>query len=964
MVNIHGASSVAVRNVSFIRGFHIAVSIVESHSVLFSDNLWLESNTFGVSAWADPEGYSTNVHFFGNRFIDGQNNAIIGTLSHSILQGNEFVHNHHIACFNASGGQLDILQPPRPNHNLTLSANRVVDGSIDGGDSGWEDKSTYAFEINPGIHAYLLHNDAVNNSGWSIFPNNKGPPGSDWKPQETLGGANVTLEANRLCSQCLCGPRFPNLCKPGKTFTVCGARRGMEGSGDYCNTSEAAWLYRASPERECEAQQVTVGSLCGVTDCAAPVRPRGGWVTPFGGVVDRDCELSWWVTDLDPRSIRVKRKFVLSDLPPPIPVPASLKGKGGKGKTQVDGVPSMVDGGEVLALWADGYGLLDVMMVASKETSFDAALPPGPSPLQIPTVYVDGNDVRRPVFIDSPSPTFSWELDCRSKGAFISGALPTDAASIACPRGTVQASYRLQIFSAHTETLVVDSGVINSPVPSVSLREQGLTLLKASGRYTYELSVWALRDKSQSSRTSVSHAAVRGHFHTALFAPTEWTAEWISGGTMLRSSPFAVRNSTMVSASLLASGIGCFSLTINGLNVDTAYPTSRMDPGFSTAPRARLLYRAYDVLPLLNGSDSISGSDKTFVVGVKLGFCKYGFLYNECEGAHATHAKCRAISLQLTIRYVDGSKQTVQTNTNADSSSGDVAWTATTVANPTRYTHLYHGEIFDARLEHPGWDTATGVGTANVTTAWQPAVVYPNPEKSRLDVLSLHKFPPMGVAAVVAPIKSWMVASDNTSTTLLRRVFDFGNNYAGVTEVSVMGGAPGAILTLRHTEVADDDDGRVGPVYNAFYIENGKNCFDRVLVDGNCANQTDQLILGTSSSQISYVWSPLFTYHGFRYMQLEMTAHDAATIPGGIESIHVKLHHVHTMVESAGGVEFSSSSANGKTLNKIQKSYLQTQRNNLHSVPTDCPSKWLPPLLCICVSSHACHCLSCAHVDE
>ena len=108
---------------------------------------------------------------------------------------------------------------------------------------------------------------------------------------------------------------------------------------------------------------------------------------------------------------------------------------------------------------------------------------------------------------------------------------------------------------------------------------------------------------------------------------------------------------------------------------------------------------------------------------------------------------------------------------------------------------------------------------------------------------------------------------------------------------------------------------------------------------GNCANQTDQLILGT----VPYVWSPLFTYHGFRYMQLEMTASDAATIPGGIESIQVKLHYVHTMVESAGGVEFSTKSAEGRVLNKIQKSYLQTQKNNLHSIPTDCPSEYLLP---------------------
>ena len=202
--------------------------------------------------------------------------------------------------------------------------------------------------------------------------------------------------------------------------------------------------------------------------------------------------------------------------------------------------------------------------------------------LRVSSMYIDGNDLRRAVFVDSLSPTFSWELDCRSQDA------PKKGTGVACPRGTEQTSYRLRIFSARTKTLVVDTRVVDSRVPSVAL-DQGLTSLKASAKYTFELSVWASKDKRQWPRARAANAKARGQFHTALFSPSEWSAEWISGGTMLRSSPFSTRNNTMVSALLLASGVGCYSLTINSLSVDTAYPTSRMDPGFSTAPRARLL---------------------------------------------------------------------------------------------------------------------------------------------------------------------------------------------------------------------------------------------------------------------------------------------------------------------------------------------------------------------------------------
>ena len=203
-------------------------------------------------------------------------------------------------------------------------------------------------------------------------------------------------------------------------------------------------------------------------------------------------------------------------------------------------------------------------------------------PLRVSEMYIDGNNLRRAVFVDSPSPTFSWELDCRSQDA------PKKGTGVACPRGTEQTSYRLRIFSARTKALVVDTRVVDSRVPSVALG-QGLTSLKASTKYTFELSVWASQDKRRWPLTRAPNAKAQGQFHTALFSPAEWSAEWISGGTMLRSAPFSTRNNTMISALLLASGVGCYSLTINGLNVDTAYPTSRMDPGFSTAPRARLL---------------------------------------------------------------------------------------------------------------------------------------------------------------------------------------------------------------------------------------------------------------------------------------------------------------------------------------------------------------------------------------
>jgi len=44
--------------------------------------------------------------------------------------------------------------------------------------------------------------------------------------------------------------------------------------------------------------------------------------------------------------------------------------------------------------------------------------------------------------------------------------------------------------------------------------------------------------------------------------------------------------------------------------------------------------------------------------------------------------------------------------------------------------------------------------------------------------------------------------------------------------------------------------------------------------------------------------------------------------------------HVHTRVQQIGHVHFES-----EVLNKIQDAILRTQLNNLHSLPSDCPTR-------------------------
>eukprot|EP01043_Picozoa_sp_COSAG02_P067069 COSAG02_NODE_10647_length_1892_cov_1.739543_3_plen_345_part_00 len=94
MVSVQEAAALVVENCTFLRGKTIGVALTANDGVAFTGNLWLESQTFGV--WTSKDSNNA-VHFFGNSFLRGRNNAIIGVLSDSILQGNTFVYNRTTA---------------------------------------------------------------------------------------------------------------------------------------------------------------------------------------------------------------------------------------------------------------------------------------------------------------------------------------------------------------------------------------------------------------------------------------------------------------------------------------------------------------------------------------------------------------------------------------------------------------------------------------------------------------------------------------------------------------------------------------------------------------------------------------------------------------------------------------------------------------------------------------------------
>ena len=260
--------------------------------------------------------------------------------------------------------------------------------------------------------------------------------------------------------------------------------------------------------------------------------------------------------------------------------------------------------------------------------------------------------------VEPDSLLFAWRVGCAAEKA--------DSGD-AC-RGARASAYRLVVKrgagdEAGDEAVVYDSGRVQSVATEHALAHP--TALPPDTRFHFEVTVHP-DEEGTASGTFRTLATARGAFQTALRSDSsdDWLgAKWIAGFTQARAG-FAVRaGATVASATAYASGLGCFELTLNGQRV----ADSMMDPGWSTIPPMRLLYRAYDVSSLLKPGDNAAG--------VRLGFCHYGYVDQAfCVEGHAMRDTCRGFVMRLSIKYSDGKTQDVLTTADG---SGGATWSGT-----------------------------------------------------------------------------------------------------------------------------------------------------------------------------------------------------------------------------------------------------------------------------------------------
>ena len=365
-----------------------------------------------------------------------------------------------------------------------------------------------------------------------------------------------------------------------------------------------------------------------------------------------------------------------------------------------------------------------------------------------------------------------------------------------------------------------------------------------------------------------------------LLDKAKWEGQWIARNTNTTEQPLPLfrREFTVAgkvrSARLYISGLGYAEARLNGAKVGDHH----LDPGYTRYDK-RVLYVTHDVTAQLNlGVNAL---------GVLLGNGWYNVQPKAAWNFDAApwRAAPRLLA-SLQIDYADGHTETIGT---------DAKWKC--AAGPILANTIYGGELYDARLEQAGWDTA---GFAD--QAWDAVQLVAAP----LGRLAAQSLPPIRADKVLRAAK---ITEPRPGVF----VFDFGQNLAGYAELAVRGPA-GTAVHLKYTERLAPD-GMVDQKDIATHV---------IRFGSNQVFQTDTYLL---KGQGKETWHSRFSYYGFQYVEV-------TGFPGKPSAANLRAVFAHTAVPEAG--EFHCSN---ELFNKIWEAGRWSYLSNLQGIPTDCPHR-------------------------
>jgi alpha-L-rhamnosidase len=324
-------------------------------------------------------------------------------------------------------------------------------------------------------------------------------------------------------------------------------------------------------------------------------------------------------------------------------------------------------------------------------------------------------------------------------------------------------------------------------------------------------------------------------------------------------------------AKIYVCGLGYGYYYINGQKITDDLFTAPVSDYNKT-----LWYNAYDVSEFLRVGENIIAA-----------ICGNGF-YNETFNTPWGHNKAEwrdnpKLILKLTI-----GGETVLVS--------DDSWKFTP-DTPVTFNQLRSGEHFDSRLYDPdiyklnfndaGWDFAIPDGNPP-KGVFRECLCEPIRECAEYKTLNIVKTGPK------------------------KYVFDVGQNISGYIRLNVKpeNGATGCEFVIRHAEMLNADYSlQLNEMDGEYFYPQSEFMTDKFICNGG-----------------EFIWSPMFIYHGFRYVEI-----DGINAPGFDTVTGIFVHQdIKTLSEFDCSCEI---------LNKLFKIGGNAVYSNLFYMPTDCPTR-------------------------
>ena len=437
--------------------------------------------------------------------------------------------------------------------------------------------------------------------------------------------------------------------------------------------------------------------------------------------------------------------------------------------------------------------------------------------------------------------------------------------------GVVQTAYHIQVAMSEADLkrgkdLVWDSGTVISD-RSILVEYEGPTLLSRKKYF------WRVKVSTSLGEGRWSEPAC---WSMGILDPAEWQAEWIGENAMSNKGETDQGNTRLAARYLrktfdVDGKVKRAVLYICGLGSSETYINGERvsDDVLSPTPAlysSRVYYNVYDVTGMIAKGGN--------VLGVTLGNGRYFTM----RSGGIMHFGLPSLLARLEIEYADGTTGAVVS---------DTSWRVTS-RGPIVANNEFDGEEYDARLDLTGWNTAQ-----YDDSAWKRADRMKAPEGA----LHAQPNPNISIQDEITPLSVTARADGKI-------IVDMGQNMVGWLSVRFNGRA-GKPVTMRFAETINPD--------STLYTANLRS-----------ARATD---IYTPARDGIFEWHPSFTYHGFRYVEIDGLDYtpEAEDMTGYV---------FYDRMRTTGYFESSL-----PLLDRIHRNAFWGIRGNYRGMPTDCPQR-------------------------